>query len=197
MASSRLEILICAPPLLAAMKQTQYLIWVKTCPTSEVGTATAAFHYLKWCLLVMRNTTTSFSFSSVQDGVMAVGKAHTRSVTSLNSLPKIVLEKVAMFVWLNTDHSRLRRVERRPLPFTSPLFFGLSVLWYSDLAMFQKIPRAPKHFCPAKLQTKCSVWCACQSVYRQHKLTKSVLYRKQSNLDLDTTLTSLSTANTN
>ena len=35
---------------------------------------------------------------SAQDGIVAVGKAHTRSAPSLSSLPKVVLETVPIFV---------------------------------------------------------------------------------------------------
>ena len=75
---------------------------------------------------------------SAQDGTVALGKAHTRSAPSLSSLPKVALETVPIFVWLNTDHSRPWRVECRPLPFSTPLSFRRSVLWCSGLSMFRK-----------------------------------------------------------
>ena len=40
---------------------------------------------------------------SAQDGIVALGKAHTRSAPSLSSLPKVALETVPIFAWLNTD----------------------------------------------------------------------------------------------
>ena len=43
---------------------------------------------------------------SAQDGIVALGKAHTRSAPSLSSLPKVALETVPIFVLLNTDRSR-------------------------------------------------------------------------------------------
>ena len=43
-----------------------------------------------------------------------------------------------MFVWLNTDRSRPRRVECRPLPSSSPLSFRRSMLCCSGLSMFRK-----------------------------------------------------------
>ena len=52
---------------------------------------------------------------SAQDGIVALGKAHTRSAPSLGSLPKVALETVPIFAWLNTDRSRPLRVECRPL----------------------------------------------------------------------------------
>ena len=72
---------------------------------------------------------TSVSVSvSAQDGIVALGKAHTRSAPSLSSLPKVALETVPIFVWLNTDRSRLWRVEYRPLLFSTPLSFRRSML---------------------------------------------------------------------
>ena len=65
---------------------------------------------------------------SAQDGIVALGKAHTRSAPSLSSLPKVALETVPIFVWLNTDRSRPWRVECRPLPFSTPLSFRRSML---------------------------------------------------------------------
>ena len=72
-----------------------------------------------------------FQFSvsvSAQDGIVALGKAHTRSAPSLSSLPKVALETVPIFVWLNTDRFRPWRVECRPLPFSTPLSFRRSML---------------------------------------------------------------------
>ena len=65
---------------------------------------------------------------SAQDGIVALGKAHTRSAPSLSSLPKVALETVPIFVWLNTDRFRPCRVECRLLPFSTPLSFRQSVL---------------------------------------------------------------------
>ena len=65
---------------------------------------------------------------SAQDGIVALGKAHTRSALSLSSLLKVALETVPIFVRLNTDRSRPWRVECRPLPFSTPLSFRRSML---------------------------------------------------------------------
>ena len=82
---------------------------------------------------------------SAQDGIVALAKAHTRSAPSLSSLPKVALETVPIFVWLNTDRSRPWRVECRPLPFSTPLSFGRSVLRCCGLSLFRKVPQAPEH----------------------------------------------------
>ena len=75
---------------------------------------------------------------SAQDGIVALGKAHTRSAPSLSSLPKVALETVPIFVWLNTDRSRPWRVECRPLSFSTPLSFRRSMLWCSCLSVLRK-----------------------------------------------------------
>ena len=75
---------------------------------------------------------------SAQDGIVALWKAHTYSTPSLSSLPKVALETVPMFVWLNTDLPRPWGVECRLLPFSILLSFRRSVLWFSDLSMFRK-----------------------------------------------------------
>ena len=53
---------------------------------------------------------------SAQDGIVAFGKARTRSAPSLSSLPEVALETVPIFVWFNADRSRAWRVDCRPLP---------------------------------------------------------------------------------
>ena len=75
---------------------------------------------------------------SAHDGIVVLGKAHTRSVPSLSSLPEVALETVPIFAWLNTDRSRPWRVECRLLPFSTPLSFRRSMLWCSGLSMFRK-----------------------------------------------------------
>ena len=81
----------------------------------------------------------SFSFSvSAQDGIVALGKPHTRSAPSLSSLPKVSLETVPIFAWLNTDRSRPWRVECWPLLFSTPLSFRQSMLWCSGLSVLRK-----------------------------------------------------------
>ena len=78
-------------------------------------------------LILSRPDSVSVSVSA-QDGIVALGQAHTRSAPSLSSLPKVALETVPIFVWLNTDRSRPWRVECRPLPFSTPLSFRRSML---------------------------------------------------------------------
>ena len=99
----------------------------------------------------------SFQFPvSAQYGIVALGKAHTRSAPSLSSLPKVALETVPIFVWLNTDRSRLWRVERRPLPLSTSLSFTRSMLSCSGLSMFRKFlkPRSTSALAWQPLQTQ-------------------------------------------
>ena len=101
---------------------------------------------------------------SAQDGIVALGKAHTRSAPSLSSLPKVALETVPIFVWLNTYRSRPWRVECRAASFLHSSFLqavNAVMLW---LVRAEKVPQASEHLCPAKLQTRCDICSACQSV---------------------------------
>ena len=101
---------------------------------------------------------------SAQAGIVALGKAHTCSTLSLSSLLKVALKTVPMFVRLNTDRSQPCRVECRPLPFLTSLFLQVIsavMLWPIHV---QKVPQALEHLCPAKLQTRCDICCACQSI---------------------------------
>ena len=58
-------------------------------------------------LLSKRHGLPSVSVSA-QDGIVALGKAHTRLAPSPSILPKVVLETVPSSGWLNSDHCRPR-----------------------------------------------------------------------------------------
>ena len=61
-------------------------------------------------------------FSSVQDGIYALVKAHMRSTPSLKSFPSVVtLERVPMLVWLTLALSRPLKGDRWALPLSTPL----------------------------------------------------------------------------
>ena len=110
-----------------------FIVWYK-CICTWCGKDISAYSYT-------RNEDNSFSFSfsvSAQDGIIALGKAHTCSAPSLSSLPKVALKTVPIFVWLNTNCSRPWMVECWPLPFSTPLSFRRSMLWCSGLSMFRK-----------------------------------------------------------
>jgi len=65
----------------------------------------------------------SIQFSSVQDGIYALGKDHMRPTPSLRSFPSVALETVPMFESL-THHGPLCRPfkeDRLELPLSTPL----------------------------------------------------------------------------
>ena len=50
------------------------------------------------CVLLFRLCKFLVVFSSVQDGIYALGKAHMRSTPSLRSFPNVAFETVLMFI---------------------------------------------------------------------------------------------------
>ena len=64
--------------------------------------------YTELCARSHFSQTSQFrvDFSSVQDGIYALGKAHMRSNPSLRSFPSVVFETVPMRVWLTMALSR-------------------------------------------------------------------------------------------
>ena len=81
---------------------------------------------------------------SAQDGILALGKAHTRFSPPLSSRPQFALETVPVLVGLNTDRSRPQKVEYRLLPFSTPLFLqaiSAVMLWTIHFQKFLK-PRS-------------------------------------------------------
>ena len=162
----------------------------------------------------------NFSSVSAQDGIVAIGKAHTHSAPSLGSLHKVALETVPICVCLNADCSRPWRVDvglllsvsvsaqdgivalgkahtRSALSLSSlqgcprnsanvclvehrlfsALEGGMSTASFLHSSFLQainavilwpvhveKVPQASEHLCLAKLQSKCDVCGACQSI---------------------------------
>ena len=68
-------------------------------------------------------------FSSVQDGIYALGNAQMRSTQSLRRFHSIAFETVPMFVWLTMALSRPFKEYRLPLPLSTPLFSRRSMAW--------------------------------------------------------------------
>ena len=62
-------------------------------------------------------------FSSVQDGIYAIGKAHKmmRSIPSLASFLNVAFNTVPVFVWLTMALSRPFKEDRLALPLSTPL----------------------------------------------------------------------------
>ena len=101
---------------------------------------------------------------------MALGKAHARFTLPLSSLPSVAIETVPM----NTDRSRPRGVGGRGVGgclggMSAAFFLKSSFLQATSAVMLwpvhgQKDPQASEHLCPAKLQTRSVICCACQSI---------------------------------
>ena len=60
-------------------------------------------------------------FSSIQDGIYVLKKAHMRSALSLRSFPNNAFEMVLIFVWLMTALSHPFKEDRPVLPYSKPL----------------------------------------------------------------------------
>ena len=82
------------------------------------------YHFTSDALPVCAVSVSNFA----RDCVVAVGKAHKRSASSLSSLHKFALGAVRMLISLNIDRSRYRRVNLQLLPFLLFLSFRQSVL---------------------------------------------------------------------
>ena len=63
----------------------------------------------------------SVQFSSVQDGIYALGNAHIRSTPSLRSFPNGTFETVPMFIRFTMALSRPFKKDRRTLPLSTSL----------------------------------------------------------------------------
>ena len=76
-------------------------------------------------------------FSSAQDGIYALGKAHMRSAPSFRSFANVAFETVPMFVWLTMALSRPFKEDRLELPLSTPL---LQVIYdVMSLALCQQV----------------------------------------------------------
>ena len=101
---------------------------------------------------------------SAQDGIVALGKAHTLSAPSLQQSPQgcprnsanICLVEHRSFSTLEDGMSAASFLHSSFLQAVSAV-----MLW---LVRVEKIPQASEHLCPAKLQTRCDICCACQSI---------------------------------
>ena len=70
-----------------------------------------------------------FWFSSIQDGIYALGKTHMRSTPSLTSFPNVAFETVPVFVWLTMALSRPSTKIVLALPLSTPLSSRRSMVW--------------------------------------------------------------------
>ena len=100
---------------------------------------------------------------SAQNGNIALGKAHTRSAQSLSSLPEVPFETVPIYLVEHRSSSTLEG------GMSAASFLHSSFLQAINAVMLwpvhvEKVPQASEHLCPAKLQTRCDICCACQSI---------------------------------
>ena len=87
-------------------------------------------------------------FSSVQDGIYALAKAHMRSTSSLRRFPNVVFETIPMFVWLTmalsgpVKEDRLAVVSFNACLLQAIIFLGFvpagSVSTFSTLQIFRE-----------------------------------------------------------
>ena len=102
----------------------------------------------------------TFQFSSVHDGIYALGKVHMRSTSSLRSFPNVAFETVPMLKQsqcLSTDDVPLSSFQGRS---SSASSFHASLLQAIDDVMCfalcqQGISQAPQHFRSSETQTTC------------------------------------------
>ena len=108
--------------------------------------------------------TSRHQFSSVQDGIYALGKAHMHSTPSLRRFPNVAFETVPVYICLTMALSR---------PFkgrsSSASSFHASLLQAIDgvmsLALYpQVVPQASQHFRSSEKQAICEGFFARQSV---------------------------------
>ena len=96
---------------------------------------------------------------SVQDGTAALGKPRMCSNLSLNSVPKVVPETVPMFVWL----TKIIRNLEGGMPVAS--FLRSFFLRAINVVMVWPVHVQKALQASDKLQTKCDVCCACQTIF--------------------------------
>ena len=92
-------------------------------------------HFFHWSFCLEQSPfpwatwSNSVQFSSVQDGISALGKAHMRSTLSLRSFPNVAFKMVSVFVWLIMALSRPFKDDHLVLPLSTPLSSRWSVVW--------------------------------------------------------------------
>ena len=106
-------------------------------------------------------------FSSVQDGIYALGKAHMRSTPSLSSFPKVAFQTVPVFARLTIALSRPFKEDRLALPLSTPLLQAIRGVVSLALCP-QVVSQAPQHFRSSEKQATCEGCFARQSYVLGH-----------------------------
>ena len=120
-------------------------------------------HFAAICLLEVEHTFVVIKSVSVsaQDGIIVLGKAHTRSTPSLSSLTQGCPQNSANVCLV--EHRLFPNLEGGMLAASFLHSFFLQaisavMLWS---VYVQTVPQASKHLCLAMLQTRCDDCCAC------------------------------------
>ena len=79
-------------------------------------------------VVVVVHSDTMAQFSSVQDGISALGKAHMRATPSLRSFPNVASETVPVFVRLTMALSRRFKEDCLALPLSMSLSYRRSMV---------------------------------------------------------------------
>ena len=111
--------------------KTRFIVWFKTAMKTHrcvVVKRVDTLYSAEWfmCSGAMNffltwSAATKFVSVSSQDGIRAFGNSRTRFAQSLGSF----LETIPMCFWLKTDRSRPWREERRPHPFSIPVWWSM------------------------------------------------------------------------
>ena len=96
-------------------------------------------------------------FSSVEDCIYALQKAHMRSVPSLRSFPNVAFETVPTFTWLTMALSRLFK-EGSSSASSSHASLLQAIDGVMSLALCpQVVSQAPQHFGSSETQATCDM----------------------------------------
>ena len=130
-------------------------------------------------------------FSSVHDGIYALGKAYMRSIPSLRSVPNVTFETVTMFVRLTMVLSRPFKENRLALPLSTLLGSRRLMLWCPwlcarrlclKLLNTSDLPRS-KPLVSVALPTSQSICLACRSSESIGRYSSGRNERSSSELD--------------
>ena len=101
-------------------------------------------------------------FSSVQDGIYALGKAHMCSTLSLRNFPSVAGETVPMFVWLTMALSRPFKEGSLALPLSTPLSsWRLVVLCINHFGFVIWQSQGPPSLCVSAVWLKRTIRTSC------------------------------------
>ena len=150
-------------------------VWISRCTCFSLSTPTGAslptLHITtsdNTCACnstVQTIDTSSVHFSSVQDGICTLRKAHICSTPSLRSFPNVGFETVPMFIWVMTALSCPFKENCLALPLSTLLSSRqLMVCVMSSALCPQVVSQDPQHYRSSEEQATSEDCFACQSV---------------------------------